>query len=86
MCALRFPSLPDCLLSNNRPTLSLSCIDRLQAFQLSHCQLLWHIHCPKSNPKFRDITWNVEENEIQHEIFRVLSRFPRYILCYIAEN
>ena len=22
------------------------------------------LHCPKSNPNFRDITWNVEENEI----------------------
>ena len=31
-------------------------------------------HCPKSNPNFRDIT--VEENKIQHEIFRVVSRFP----------
>ena len=44
------------------------------------------LHCPKSNPKFRDITWNVVENRILHEIFRVVSRFPRYISCYIAEN
>ena len=34
---------------------------------------------------FRDITWNVEENMI-HELFRVVLRFPRYISCYIAEN
>ena len=32
-------------------------------------------HYPKSNPNFRDITRNVEENEILHEIFRVVSRF-----------
>ena len=44
------------------------------------------LHCPKSNPNFRDIAWNVEENQILHEIFRVVSRFPRYISCYIAEN
>ena len=44
------------------------------------------IQCPKSNPNFRDITWNEVENGILHEIFRVVSRFPRYISCYIAEN
>ena len=47
-------------------------------------------HGPKSNPNFRDITENVQENEIPlytvHEIFRVVSRVPRYISCYIAEN
>ena len=30
----------------------------------------------KCNLNFRDITWNEEENEILHEIFRVVSRFP----------
>ena len=44
------------------------------------------VHCPKSNLNFRDITPHVEENEIQHEIFRLESRFPRYISCYISEN
>ena len=44
------------------------------------------LHCPKSNPNFRDITWNVVENMILHELFRLVSRFPRYISCYIAEN
>ena len=44
------------------------------------------VHCPESNPNFRDITRNLEENEIPHEIFRVVSRFPRYISCYISEN
>ena len=34
----------------------------------------------KSNPNFQDITQNVKENEMLHEIF------PRYILCYTAEN
>ena len=31
---------------------------------------------------------NAEENEIVHEIFRVVSRYldPRYISCYISEN
>ena len=42
--------------------------------------------CPKSNPNFRDITWNVGENMILQEIFRVVTRFPRYISCYIAEK
>ena len=50
------------------------------------CTVQCTIHCPKSNPNFRDITWNVEENEILHEIFRVVSRFPCYISCSIAEN
>ena len=40
----------------------------------------------KSNPNFRDITWNVEENMILHELFHVVSRFPRYISCYITES
>ena len=44
------------------------------------------LHCPKSNPNFRDITWNVVENMILHELFRLVSRFPRYISCYIAES
>ena len=34
------------------------------------------LHCPKSNSNFRDITWNVMEDLILQEIFRVLSRFP----------
>ena len=33
-----------------------------------------------------DITRNIEENEILHEIFRVVSRFPCCISCYISEN
>ena len=37
------------------------------------------IHCPKSNLNFRDITPHVEENEIQHKIFRIVSRFLRVI-------
>ena len=53
--------------------------------------LLWRgaiqcIHCPKSDPNFRDLTRNVEENEILHEIFPVVSRFPCYISCYISKN
>ena len=43
-------------------------------------------HCWKSNPNFRDIIWNVVENMIKHEFFCVVSRFPRYISCYIAES
>ena len=35
---------------------------------------------------YRNITCNVEENLILHEIFRVVSCFPRYISCYIAES
>ena len=44
------------------------------------------VHCTKSKQNFRDITWKVVENMIIHEIFRVFSRFPCYISCYIAEN
>ena len=44
------------------------------------------LYCPKSNQNFRDITQNVEENEILHEIFRLVSRFPRYISCFISES
>ena len=46
------------------------------------------MHCSKSNPNFRDIMRNEEENEnrIQHEIFCVVSRFPRCISCYNPEN
>ena len=47
---------------------------------------LFGVHCLKSNPNFHYITWNVEENLILHVIFRVVSRFPRYISCYIAES
>ena len=51
------------------------------------------VHCPKSYPNFRDTTWNVEENETLHEIFRAqycITFSPLYISCYrilyIAEN
>ena len=40
----------------------------------------------KNNQNFRDIKLNVEENEILHEMFLVVSCFPPYISCYIAEN
>ena len=46
----------------------------------------YSVHCPKSNPSFRDITWNVVENMELHEIFRIVSRFPCYISCYITEK
>ena len=51
------------------------------------------VHCPKSNQNFPDKTWNVEENEILHEIFRVVSRIPsnislgqcmNYVLCTVC--
>ena len=56
-------------------------------------EFLWHqscdVHCRKSNPNFRDKTWNVHswkhESKVL-EIFRVVARFTRYISCYIAEN
>ena len=32
------------------------------------------------------VTWNVQENMIQHELFPLVSRFPRYISCSIPEN
>ena len=47
------------------------------------------LNCPISkfpNPNFCNITWNVEENQILNEIFRFVSRFLRYISCYIAES
>ena len=33
-------------------------------------------HCLKRNQNVSNITQNVEENEIPHKIFRVVSRFP----------
>ena len=42
--------------------------------------------CPKSNLNFRDISRNVVENMILHEIFRVVSHFPHYISWYITKN
>ena len=33
---------------------------------------LYTEHCSKGISKFRDITWYVEENELLHEIFRVV--------------
>ena len=45
-----------------------------------------HVHCPKGNQNFRDVTRNAEENEMLHEKFRVVSRAPHYISCYISEN
>ena len=44
------------------------------------------INCHKSNPNFQNITRTVVEHMIPHEQFRVVSRFPCYISCYIAEN
>ena len=49
--------------------------------------ILLLLHCSKRNPNFRDITRNVEENEILHEIIRVVHIcVPCYISCYITEN
>ena len=59
-----------------------NCVSLVTCYLLMLCC----IHCPKIIYNFRDITRNVEENEILHEIFRVVSRFPRYISCYISEN
>ena len=36
--------------------------------------------------KFQRYYIKVEENLIQIETFRVVSRFPRYISCYVAES
>ena len=44
------------------------------------------VYCQKSNQNFLHIIRNVEEHEILHEIFLVVSRFPRYISCFISEN
>ena len=38
--------------------------------------MFMYVHCPKSNKNFRDITGNVVEIMILHEIFRVVTRFP----------
>ena len=48
-------------------------------------------YCPSAGNTYTlqkgiQISVKVEENEILHEIFRVLTRFPRYIPCYISEN
>ena len=44
------------------------------------------LRCPESNQNVCDIAWNVVENMILQEFFRVVSCFPRYISSDIAEN
>ena len=44
------------------------------------------VHCPTNNPNFRDITWNVEENETLHGILRVVSSFPHYTFRIISRK
>ena len=51
---------------------------------IRHAQLFYTV--TKVIKNFRVITWNVEENEMLHEIVRVVSRIPPNISCYIAEN
>ena len=58
----------------------------LQSILLHFSFISLHCTLSESNPNFRDITRNVVESMILHEIFRVVSRFPRFISCYIAEN
>ena len=57
------------------PTAGQGAADRVNLEVITPCG----VHCPKNNQNFRDITRNVEENEILHVIFRVVSSFPRYI-------
>ena len=45
-----------------------------------------HLHCPKSNPNVRDITWNVEDNEILHVIFRVVVLFSNATFHVISRK
>ena len=42
----------------------------------------------KNNPNFRDIIWNVEENELLYMKYStyIVSCFPCYIPCFITEN
>ena len=43
------------------------------------------IHCPKVNRFFRDLSRNVAgKNEILHEIFRVVCRFPLHFALYLG--
>ena len=48
-----------------------NCVSLVTCYLLMLCC----IHCPKIIYNFRDITRNVEENEILYEIFRIVSRF-----------
>ena len=57
-----------------------------QLSNIGNSSRLLSSHCPKSTPNFHDITWNVEESQILHEIFRIVSSFLCYISCYIREN
>ena len=46
-----------------------------------------HLHCPTRNQNFRDITRNVEENEILHEIFPFsISFIPLHFLLYLGKS
>ena len=74
-----FHSLTFLSISKDITPLSITSFDRKNPHSFP-------VHCPKSNPKFRDISRNGEENETLNEVFHVVSRFPCYISCYIAEN
>ena len=47
----------------------------------------WKTYTPfEKQSKFPRYYMKFRENEILHEIFRIVSRFPRKISCFIAEN
>ena len=48
--------------------------------------VMFSMHYQKSNQNFRDITWNVEKNEILHYIFCIVSRFPRYSTFHVLSR
>ena len=63
-------------------TVCISQMDRLQIKIINHS----HFFTPsKMNSKFPryTVTRNIEENQIIHKIFHVVSRFSRFIPCYI---
>ena len=51
-------------------------------------KVLISVHCPKSKPNFTryNMKCSGKHDTTVHELFRVVSRCPRYISCYIAEN
>ena len=84
---IRFLILSQCLYLCQQLTHNEQCSNILGHILLLYLQyIMYTVNCPKSNPNFCDITWNVEENEILHEIFRAVSRFPRCISYSIAEH
>ena len=55
------------------------------SFILHYC-INYHLHCPISNPNFRDITQNVEERYTIQNIPRSISFSPLHFVLYLGKS